>query len=229
MNRADFDSLVEETSNAVCQVVQRPHIERLESDEVDQLHAALATAQASFPVIGKNSTNPHFRSSYSGMDDVKKALSKPLGDNNLSVTVQPVRMDGEWVARGVLRHKSGQWIAGFLPLMLMKRDMQALKSAMTYAQRTLTISLTGAASGDDDDGNAACEPAAPAKTETPAAKAASAMDALRGYVTDQDETGARKVLAKIRLREGEKALPKGTAAKAQKLFDDCFAKEIVSG
>jgi len=226
MNRADFDSLVEETSSAVCQVVQRPHIERLESDEVDQLHAALATAQASFPVIGKNSTNPHFRSSYSGMDDVKKALSKALGDNNLSVTVQPIRMEGEWVARGVLRHKSGQWIAGFLPLMLMKRDMQALKSAMTYAQRTLTIALTGAASGDDDDGNAACEPA---KQPSAADKSTAAMSMLKAALEGNDETEARKVLARIKLRESEKALPKGTSAKAQKLFDETFAKETANG
>jgi len=226
MNRADFDSLVEETSNAVCQVVKPPHIERLESDEVDQLHAALATAQASFPVIGKNSTNPHFRSSYSGMDDVKKALSQPLGDNNLSVTVQPVRMDGEWVARGVLRHKSGQWIAGFLPLMLMKRDMQALKSAMTYAQRTLTISLTGAASGDDDDGNAACEPA---KQLSASDKSAAAMSMLKAALDGNDETEARKVLARIKLRESEKALPKGTSTKAQKMFDETFATETANG
>jgi len=222
MNRADFDALVEETSNAVCQVAQPSHIERLESDEVDQLHAALAAAQASFPVIGKNSTNPHFRSSYSGMDDVKKALSQPLGENNLSVTVQPVRMDGEWVARGVLRHKSGQWIAGFLPLMLMKRDMQALKSAMTYAQRTLTIALTGAASGDDDDGNAACEPTT---AEAPAERAKVAINLLRN---EPEETECRKIIARIRLRESEKAMPKGTSAKAQKIFDEKFTPEEVT-
>lgn len=225
MNRTDFDSLVEETSNAVCAKVSV--VDRLESDEVDQLHAALAVAQASFPVIAKGSTNPHFRSSYSGMDDVKKALSKPLGDNHLSLTIQPIRMDGEWVARGVLRHKSGQWIAGFLPLMMMKRDMQAMKSAMTYAQRTLTIALTGAASGDDDDGNAACEPPAVAAAKPDSKPAEVASVALKLLSKESDETEARKILARIRLREAEKAMPKGTVVKAQEIFEKAFGKQEV--
>jgi len=227
MNKADFDSLVEETSAAVCQVASV--CDRLESDDVDQLHAALAVAQASFPVIRQGSTNPHFRSSYSGMDDVKKALSKPLGDNHLSLTIQPIRMEGEWVARGVLRHKSGQWIAGFLPLMMAKRDMQAMKSAMTYAQRTLTIALTGAASGDDDDGNAACDPGEAPKPVAKASKTAAAEKALGILSAEKDEEEARKVLARIRLREAENALPKGTATKAQSMFDKAFPKEIEDG
>jgi len=222
MNQADFDSLVAETSSAVAKVTQSI-VDRLESDEVDQLHAALAVAQASFPVIKQGSVNPHFRSSYSGMDDVKKALAKPLGDNHLSLTIQPIRMDGEWVARGVLRHKSGQWIAGFLPLMMMKRDMQAMKSAMTYAQRTLTIALTGAASGDDDDGNAACE--TPSAVEAPAERAKVAINLLRN---EPDETECRKIMARIRLREAEKAMPKGTVTKAQKIFDEKFTPEEVT-
>lgn len=227
MNKADFDALVEETSSAVCQVASV--CDRLESDDVDQLHAALAVAQASFPVIRQGSTNPHFRSSYSGMDDVKKALSKPLGDNHLSLTIQPIRMEGEWVARGVLRHKSGQWIAGFLPLMMAKRDMQAMKSAMTYAQRTLTIALTGAASGDDDDGNAACDPGEPPKPVAKASKSAAAEKALGILSAEKNEEEARKVLARIRLREAENALPKGTATKAQAMFDKAFPKEIEDG
>ena len=55
-------------------------------------------------------------------------------------------------------------------------------------------------------------------------KAMEAMAAMREAAEANDETKARKVLARIRLREGEKALPKGTVDRAQQMFDDAFAE-----
>ncbi len=207
---------------------------QLQSEAVDQLALALAKAKLSMRVAKQSGRNPFFKSAekrdgshYSTMQDVDEAVSKALSDNDLApVTVQPLPMGGEWIAYGVLRHKSGQWIAGYLPLMMGKKDMQALKSACTYAQRTLTLLLTGGVSGEDDDGNdaVAAKPAAPARA-TPDV----AMQALQAAIDKGDETEARKVLAKAKLRESEKALPRGTAARLQGVFDEAFTTEAVHG
>jgi len=210
MNDQEVDELVFRTSDVF----------QLGSDEQDQLNAALAAAQPKMSVIKQSGVNPHFKSKYSTIVDVWNALYGSLNECGLSVTVQPIRMDGEWVARGVLRHKSGQWIAGFLPLLMMKRDMQAMKSAMTYAQRTLTIALTGAASGEDDDGNAACEQ--PTAAEKTSAVTEKALAKLTDAISASDIDEANKLVALIKLRESEKAVAKGTAARAVKMFSEAF-------
>ena len=161
------------------------------------------------------------------MVDVRASVTLPCAEHGLAITVQPLLVDGEWVARAVLRHKYGQWVAGFLPLMMGKRDMQAMKSAMTYAQRTLTIALTGAASGEDDDGNDAV--AKPTKQQASNSLADKAEEALAAAMDVRDETSALKVLSRVKLRESEGAMPSGTVARFQKMFDDAFAEETVNG
>ena len=220
MNRADFEGLVEETTDALSSRLQRDDVFRLESDETDQLSAALAQAQSKMTAIKQSGSNPHFRSKYSNMVDVRSSVTLPCSEFGLSITIQPLLMNGEWVARGVLRHKSGQWAAGFLPLMLGKRDMQAMKSAMTYAQRTLTIALTGAASGEDDDGNDAV--ATPTPEASKADRTTTALAMMKDVIASGSEDESRKMLAKIKLRESEKGLTKGTGSKAQAMFDEAF-------
>jgi hypothetical protein len=223
VNRADFDSLVEETSKA-CGAAD---IWRLESEDTSELNAALALAQSKMTAIKQSGKNPHFKAMYSTMVDVRASVTLPCAEHGLAITVQPLLVDGEWVARAVLRHKSGQWVAGFLPLMMGKRDMQAMKSAMTYAQRTLTIALTGAASGEDDDGNDAV--AKPTKQQTSSSLAEKAEEALAAAMDVRDETSALKVLSRVKLRESEGAMPSGTVARFQKMFDDAFSEETVNG
>lgn len=217
MNRADYEGIVNDVAAVA---VSEP---AMQSPQTDQLAADLAKAQSAMAVATQSGINPHFKSKYSTSVDVGKAFYPGLNANGLSISIQPMRMDGEWVAKGTLHHKSGQWISAYLPLMLAKRDMQAMKSAMTYAQRTLTIALTGGLSGDDDDGNAACAPA------TAQEKKKSAVDALlsamQEAVSSGDETRARKGIATAKLRESEKSVPKGTADKLQKMFDDAFTEE----
>jgi hypothetical protein len=45
----------------------------------------------------------------------------------------------------------------------------------------------------------------------------------------RDETSALKVLSRVKLRESEGAMPSGTVARFQKMFDDAFAEETVNG
>lgn len=223
MNKADFESLVEETSKACGQ----SDIWLLESEDTAELNAALALAQSKMTAIKQSGKNPHFRSMYSTMVDVRASVTLPCAEHGLAITVQPLLVNGEWVARAVLRHKSGQWVAGFLPLMMGKRDMQAMKSAMTYAQRTLTIALTGAASGEDDDGNDAV--AKPTRQQEENSLAKKAEEALEAALEVNDETAALKVLSRVKLRESEGAMPSGTVARFQEMFDQVFSEETVNG
>lgn len=200
-----------------------------QSESTKALAEGLAKAKAKFKVAKQSGRNPFFKSQdkkdgshFSTMADIDEACSAALSAEGFApVTVQPLVMDGQMVAYGVLRHKSGEWIAGYIPLINAKGDMQGLKSAMTYAQRMLTISLTGCVSGEDDDGNGTVGATDANKAQV---KAMEAMAAMREAAEANDETKARKVLAHIRLREGEKALPKGTVDRAQQMFDDAFAE-----
>jgi hypothetical protein len=96
---------------------------------------------------------------------------EPLSKNGLAV-IQTVKGHGEGLFLETdLVHSSGEWKRGIIPLLLMKRDMQGLGSAITYARRYGLSAMVGVAQ-DDDDGNDASPPKGASKP--PAAKAAAA-------------------------------------------------------
>jgi hypothetical protein len=208
---------------------------QMQSESIAKLAEALSKAKAEMKVAKQSGVNTFFKSAaskegsrYSTMADISESQSEALSNNGLSpVVVQPCCMDGQWMAVGKLMHSSGEWIAGYVPLMTGKGDMQSFKSATTYAQRLLTLLLTGGVSGEDDDGNAAVgrEPAVHKKQ----AKAMEGLASLRKLCEAGNPEEAHKFLQKIKLREAEKAIPAGTTDKAQKMFDDFFVEETASG
>jgi len=207
---------------------------QMQSESIAQLAEALSKAKAEMKVARQSGRNPFFKSAaskegskYSTMADISESQSAALSNNGLSpVVVQTCCMDGQWMAVGKLMHSSGEWIAGYVPLMTGKGDMQSFKSATTYAQRILTLLLTGGVSGEDDDGNeAVAEPAVHRKQ----AKAMEGLAALRKLCEAGNPDEAHKFLQKIKLREAEKAVPAGTSDKARQMFDQFFAQETVRG
>lgn len=208
---------------------------QMQSESIAKLAEALSKAKAEMKVAKQSGVNTFFKSAaskegsrYSTMADISESQSEALSNNGLSpVVVQPCCMDGQWMAVGKLMHSSGEWIAGYVPLMTGKGDMQSFKSATTYAQRILTLLLTGGVSGEDDDGNAAVgrEPAVHKKQ----AKAMEGLASLRKLCEAGNPEEAHKFLQKIKLREAEKAVPAGTSDKARQMFDQFFAQETVSG
>mgnify|MGYP003117805896 CR=1 FL=1 len=208
---------------------------QMQSESIAKLAEALSKAKAEMKVAKQSGVNTFFKSAaskegsrYSTMADISESQSEALSNNGLSpVVVQPCCMDGQWMAVGKLMHSSGEWIAGYVPLMTGKGDMQSFKSATTYAQRILTLLLTGGVSTEDDDGNAAVgrEPAVHKKQ----AKAMEGLAALKKLCEAGDPDEAHKFLQKIKLREAERAVPSGTTDKAQKLFDGFFVEETASG
>jgi hypothetical protein len=206
-------------------------------DEQDQLSAALAKAKASFRVASQSGHNPFFKSPahpkgapYSTTADIDAAISQALSAEGFApVTVHPRREDGQWIAQGVLRHRSGQQITAEVPMFLQKQDMQGFKSALTYAQRMLIVCLTGCVSGaDDDDGNAATQPAQ--QKGDPARRAVQGMTVeaeLRRAIDQGDEANARVLMDKVRLRAKRKEIEADLLQRAEAAFDKAFPKEEV--
>ena len=128
--------------------------------------AALAAAQMEMGRALKSAKNPHFKSKYADLSSVMDACMPALTSHGIAVT-QPVRReDGEIVLFTILHHAETDETLddGGLPLIVNKRDMQGLGSALTYARRYGLMSMAGIAP-DDDDGNAAVQAAPPPREE----------------------------------------------------------------
>jgi hypothetical protein len=121
-----------------------------QSRTIGKLAEALAKVQKDVEKAHKSAENPFFKSKYADLAACWDACREPLAKNDFAV-IQT--MQGE-ALRTVLAHKSGEWIAGTTPLLMNKRDMQQLGSAVTYARRYGLCAIVGI-SPADDDGNAA--------------------------------------------------------------------------
>src|SRR6186713_1151843 len=104
--------------------------ESMQSESINELAEALAKAQGEIEGASKDAKNPFFKSKYADLHSVMECAKLPLMTNGLSV-VQPTQMiDGQLSLVTILMHKSGQWIKGIMPLILVKQDPQAIGSAM---------------------------------------------------------------------------------------------------
>jgi len=127
----------------------------MQSDQVNELFAALAKAQAVMEHASKDKSNPFFKSRYADLASVWDVCRKPLSDNGLSVS-QTTRRDETGITLiTTLGHSSGQWIRSEMPVLTLKNDPQALGSALTYSRRYSLSSMVGVAADDDDDGEKA--------------------------------------------------------------------------
>lgn len=124
------------------------------SEKTDKIIPAFVKAIGEIGPALKNSTNPHFKRSYADLSAVMDACGEALTANSLA----PCQSASEDGARMVTRiyHESGQFIEGYVPLILDKDNMQGLGSALTYARRYGLMSMLNIAP-EEDDGNAASE------------------------------------------------------------------------
>ena len=123
---------------------------------------ALTAAQGEMGPLVKGAVNPHFKSRYATLDDVVNAVRPPLNGNGICFHFET--QAAEMVA--VLTHgESETSIRCGVPLLVSKNDIQAYKSATTYAKRIGLESVCGIAPQDDDDGQAAAK--SPPRHEAP--------------------------------------------------------------
>lgn len=182
----------------------------------NNIHMALAAAQAEMGGVKKGSVNPAFKSKYADLADVVQAVSGPLNAQGITFYHVPAAVEGEWVMRTILAHGASETqIECDVPLIVSKNDMQGYKSATTYAKRIGLESLTGIAP-EDDDGAAAAK--APPRQEDQPHRATKA-NSRELYSTLQK--GLRNCKSSHELREWGKAF-----ADDIKKMDKAFADEI---
>jgi hypothetical protein len=128
----------------------------MQSNEINELAAALAKAQGEFAAVPKGDTNPFFQSKYAGLPDVVGTASPVLSKNGLAVSQFIVQNElGEDCLKTYLLHSSGQFIEHSMKMYLTKLDSQGMGSATTYARRYSYMSVLGLVADEDDDGNKA--------------------------------------------------------------------------
>lgn len=121
-----------------------------QSEQINELAAALAKAQAGITGALKDSANPFFKSRYADLASCWDACRKQLTDNGLSVIQTTEVQDSHVVVVTTLAHASGQWVRGVLPVKAKDDGPQAQGSGITYARRYALAAMVGLAQIDDD-------------------------------------------------------------------------------
>ena len=137
------------------------------SDTVN-VYQALLQAQRSFGKVVKNATNPAFKTKYADLGAVLDAITGPLGDAGL-LLVQRFAVDqgGPVLVTEVIHAASGASITSTVPLTSKDpTNPQAMGAAISYYRRYSLMALLGL-SAEDDDGNAAAQPARSAPERRP--------------------------------------------------------------
>ena len=152
-----------------------------QSEAINELAAALATAQGAFTnpprnreVTVRTKAGDTYRFAYSTLDSVMDVVRKPLADNGLALVHSLGNDEQGPVCETRLIHASGQWLGTWVPVIVAEgANAQGWGGAITYARRYGLCSLLGIAADEDDDANAACgneATATPRQTRKPPAK-----------------------------------------------------------
>lgn len=131
------------------------------SENIDQLAAALAEAQAELEPAQKNATNPMLRNKYADLASCYEAVKKVLPRHGMAVSQLIIPSERGMVhVKTILTHNSGQWLASDCVLEAIGNKgvnaAQAAGSAITYARRYGLSAIVGLVADDDDDGCNAC-------------------------------------------------------------------------
>jgi hypothetical protein len=212
------------------------------SPETNALVKALAAAQKVFPTIATDTANSHLNSKYATYKGCCEALVGPLTANGFALPqFQPcysTLADGTraWILMGFLRHTSGEWICGSVPLIMHDQNrnvggkqvtipagMQAFGSAITYGKRQLLLSLTGAWVGEvDNDGEVGDYAPAPQRHEEQVKSVAPDLvylsNMLKKIAEAPDAEAAKKALAIVELRAREKAVSRSVYERCKEEF-----------
>jgi len=128
------------------------------SDNINELAAALSKAQAQMRPAAKDLANSHFKNRYSTITAVWEVVREPITANGLTIWQDITTCDKTVSVTTKVVHVSGQWVEfGPLTIPLAKFDAQGVGSATSYAKRYALCAAIGVVS-DDDDGEAASAP-----------------------------------------------------------------------
>lgn len=166
---------------------------------------AFVAAQRDFGPALKSKNNPAFRSKYADLGACIEAVIDALNSNGITLLQRTHPDDSGVTVETILLHESGDsWASGPLHVPASKQDPQGYGSALTYARRYSLMAACGIAP-EDDDGNAASQPAKAAAKQAskPAAEPAQDMSPkaraqrITAGVNNGDAAGAAEYLATL--------------------------------
>lgn len=121
------------------------------SEQINEIGAALATAQRQMKGAKKDSANPFFKSKYADLASVSAACMDALNDMGIAVVQAPSSgLDGSVSVETMLLHESGQWMSETVSGKAKDDGPQALGSLITYLRRYALAAFAGVAPEDDD-------------------------------------------------------------------------------
>lgn len=138
------------------------------SESIANLAAALVQFNTKVTSIAKNAKNPQFRSEYVTLDELIRITRPILKDNGLAIMQFPLTKEtGEIGVQTLLMHNSGEFIESepifMTPVRMVKgggyetaKDPQAAGSLISYLRRYSYQAILNLNTGEDDDGNEAC-------------------------------------------------------------------------
>jgi len=135
------------------------------------LYTQLLAAQAEFPKIKKDATNPFFKNKYASLDGILETVLPIMHKHGLFIIQSPIN-DGERVGvETVIHHsKTEANISGRFTVILAKNDPQGAGSAITYCRRYALTAMLGLNVEEDDDGNTASNQIAPRPAQSQVAQ-----------------------------------------------------------
>ena len=207
---------------------------------MSDLTDAVCAAQLNMKVAEKDANNPFFKSNYSSYAAIHAACVPMLNAQGVLVSFT---LEGETVVTSFL--KGQEAMSCVVPLLVDKKDMQGLGSAITYARRYGLQMLAGLAVAEgDDDGNAAAqtnqrEPAKAggiqdrldAQARKPEAeKVANLTNQINGITTMEELTTAQNYVGGLTYSDQAKEALKSALMNAEdRLHDAAVRSENYEG
>jgi hypothetical protein len=123
------------------------------SEQINELAAALAKAQAEMKNAKLNKVNPHFKSRYADLAEIRDTVTPSLSKHGIAVVHGMERAETGIDVVTRLIHASGQWVESRFPIAMDKP--QSMASRITYGRRYNLSAIANISADDDDDANTA--------------------------------------------------------------------------
>ena len=129
-----------------------------QSEQINELAAALAKAQAVMPKAKMSGVNSRFADkatgktgAYATLDDIRDAVKDTLTANGISYTQHPYSINGEVGVETMLIHSSGQFMRSRFGVPSAKHDPQSYGSLLTYVRKFALAAAAGVSTQEDTD------------------------------------------------------------------------------
>jgi hypothetical protein len=127
----------------------------MKSNEINELAKGLILFHVKCEGIKKDAKNPFFKSTYASLPKIIEAITEPLAESGLALTMFPIDENSLYC---LLMHTSGQWIEATYTMKPVKETPQDKGSCLTYMRRYCVSSILNLQIDDflfDDDANKA--------------------------------------------------------------------------